>query len=62
MKKIILILIIGIFSVNINAQSDSLANKLKINFGLMLNPQGGMSMKLHGLTPVVSQGLRPKKP
>ena len=52
MKKLFLVLIISILSININAQSDSLKNKFKINFGLMLTPQGGMSMKnsLEGFT------------
>jgi hypothetical protein len=45
MKKIILALIVCVYYFGAKAQSDSLKNELKVNFGIMLNPQGKMSLK-----------------
>jgi len=44
MKKFVFLLFICALSLNVGAQSDSL-RKVKVNFGMMLNPQGGISLK-----------------
>lgn len=44
MKKLVFLLFICTLSLGVSAQQDSL-RKVKVNFGMMLNPQGGISLK-----------------